>query len=313
MNIMVLGIVTIFIACLAFCIRIVREDERAIKVFLGRPGKTVSSGLCLILWPLQKLIIYSTKQQELEIPKRSVITRTGDYGEGKEKHTHGAARITIEAVIYFFWPDDLKQAVAKGPNPTSKEKMVDFFEEATADALRVAAGKMTWRECVENRKKMADEVRAILIGSILEPSNSPFAESGITKLYIVIKEIELPENLKEAITAPEVARLKALARQKDGEGERDFTELQGEGRAKARKAIFDVIEGNVDKEVLLTLREMAQGTSNTILFGLPPEIYETLARAMGGKRPEELLRALPKEEKERIIKKITAEIEGGTK
>jgi regulator of protease activity HflC (stomatin/prohibitin superfamily) len=311
MGTLILGIVVIVVVWIAFCVRIVSEDERAIKVFLGKPGITVSSGLRFIFWPFQKLVVYSTKQQELEIPERSVITKTGKFGDEGEKeenkHTHGAASIIVKAVVYFFWPDDLKQAVTKGPNPNSKEKMIDFFEEATADALRVAAGGMTWRECIENRKKIAEKIHEILIG---EDSGSPFAESGITKLYIVIKEIELPEDLKKAITEPEIARLKALAKEHEGEGEKKYAKLKGDGEAEARKAIFGAIEGNVDKEVLLTLRQMAQGTSNTILFGLPPEIYETLARAMGGKRPEDLLKLLSKEAKEDLIKTLTAEIEG---
>lgn len=322
-----LALITVYFI---LCLRIVKENQRGIKVLFGKPRKTFTSGLRFIWWPFEKFVIYPTTQQEIEIKDVKLVTMAKKY-EGEK---HGAAGITLDASVYFFWPKDLFSPVVNGPDPQSPENIFNFFEETISDALRSVAGKMTWREVIQERKKLTEGICNILKNGtvISDPKTNssdsftqenPFQKSGITELYAVIKEINLPPALNEAITAPEIARLKADARESEGSGERRYLTAVGEGKkaaraaegkgeAAARKAIFDAIEAagekGLAKEALLSLREMAKGTSNTILFGLPPQLYEGLADAMGGKRPEELFKLLSKEQAEKLIELLSKKI-----
>jgi hypothetical protein len=73
----------------------------------------------------------------------------------------------------------------------------------------------------------------------------------------------------------------------EGEGNKSKFSSEGEGLAFARKTLFEAIgdqPANLQKEILHTLREMAKGTSNTILFPIPSKLTDVLEDIFGGKK-----------------------------
>ena len=75
------------------------------------------------------------------------------------------------------------------------------------------------------------------------------------------------------------------------------------GRAK------EVIKEEKDLEVLLTLREVAKGTSNTILYQLPRVFESKVAELLGGSSPGEIIKLFSEENKKYLVNVIQETIE----
>ncbi|MDD2753167.1 MAG: SPFH domain-containing protein [Candidatus Portnoybacteria bacterium] len=290
------GFAALGAAWAVFCIKIIGPTEKAIGIFLGEPSRELTSGIRFIFWPLEKLAIYPTKQQEVELNLIEVITK-------KVGRAHSSAAITIKPTFYFFWPDKfekLKQALEKGANP-DKDSVKDLFQEAIFNALRSVIIQYDWETCYSERDKITQEVLGILCCS------GPIQAAGIEKeqMFLAI-EVFLPKDLVANINAPEIAALKAAAKKEEAEGEKAFAIAQKQAEAEGRKLVFASIGDEMAKEALFTLREMAKGTSNTILFGLPPELYETVKAATRGADidVDHLLKVLTKEQKKKIVEAI---------
>jgi uncharacterized membrane protein YqiK len=188
--------------------------------------------------------------------------------------------------MYFCWPgltngvdiedQPLVKALRKVGNPTDIKGLTNLFEETIFDAFRSAGGNRTWREITFDRAGFANEVLGVLRQ---DPSGSPTIEAALDNIRLVITHLELPEALRDAITKPEIARLNKEAAELDGEAEKIKLAKAGEGRAIARKAMLDAIGENVQVQSLLTLEQMAQGTSNTIFF-LPSDIAAAFENIM---------------------------------
>lgn len=269
--------------------RIIKEDESAVVVLLGSPRRIVRSGLCHTWWPLEKVVRFTTNLIELEFRRAGIITaKNGEYG---------AANIGVDTTMYFRWPEDerLIASLKTVGSPENKEALTNLFEETALDAFRSEGGCVTWKEITQDRKKFADNVLRALTDELSDPVN----QAGLPKetLRLVIRHLELTKNLEESITKPEIARMEKEAviekangeKAKltlEGEGTKQKFILEGEGKADARKKLYDAIgkePADIQKEVLLTLREMAQGTSNTILFPIPSEITDVLSEIFGKK------------------------------
>jgi len=294
-----LGISAMAVAWLSFCVKIVGPTEKAISVFLGKPWRNLNSGLNFILWPMEKLVVYPTKQQELELEPIEVVT--------KKDISHSQAAIKVKLTFYFFWPDNLTSALVKGASP---DTIKGLFQEAIYNALRSVIIGMTWETCYSEKDKIGKEALDILFDT-----SSPIKEAGIekNKIFTAI-EVFLPKELIANLTAPEVAGLKADARKKEAVGEKEFILAQKQAEAEGRKLVFDSIGDNMAKEALFTLREMSQGTSNTILFGLPPELYETVKNATRNTDIEKAFKLLPvKQQKQTLEFMEKLKLKGGEK
>lgn len=137
---------------------------------------------------------------------------------------------------------------------------------------------------------------------------SPFVQFGLKNVDLSIIDINFTdEELKKAISAPETSRLKANAKRNEGDGERYYKEQVGIGEAEARKAMIEAIKENPDLEVLFALREMARGTSNTILYQVPAAFENRMRDLLGGNSLGDAVRMFSPENQQ-YLKKIVEEI-----
>ncbi len=273
----ILGLIAVWVAC---CFRIIRESENAVVVRLGRPIRVVKSGVCFILWPIDSLRRFTTTLIELNFGNAGVITKEKTY-DGKK---YGEANIGVEPTLYFRWAEneDLLETVRIIDDPTDISALTSLFEESVLDAFRTRGGDKAWREIVQDRKNFATEV----LSDLLDEPADPLVQANIPRasMRLAIKHMKLPEKLQEAITKPEIARMEKEATITVAEGKRDGIILEEQGIAQARRILFDAIgikPEDMQKEILLTLRKMAEGTSNTILFPMPGEIASTLEKIFG--------------------------------
>lgn len=326
----ILSILLVFAVWLLLGFKIIRENENAVVVFLGKPRRTVTSGLVHTWWPFEYVRKFTTELMELEFRRAGIITKAAEF----EQQTYGAANICLDTTMYFRWPtgDNLLETVKIVGNPENKDTVRDFFEETVLDAYRSEGGRVTWREITQDRKTFSDDVTAALIDEPSDPLNQ--ARIPQESVRLVIKHLELPKNLEEAITKPEVARMEGEAFKTksefegegnkkrtilEGEGSKEKIMREGEGKADARKKLYEAIgkePENIQKEVLLTLREMAQGTSNTILFPIPSEITDVLSDIFGkgtakGLDLKKIMDSLSVDQKSLLLKWLSDEFKKG--
>jgi len=93
-----------------------------------------------------------------------------------------------------------------------------------------------------------------------------------------------------------------------GEVDTEIIRKKGVAQAKARDEMIKVIKDNPDLEALRTLMEMAQGTSNTILYGLPSGMGDKISQILGGNKPEEILGFLKDPEILKVLKETFEKI-----
>lgn len=285
----ILSIFLVFAVWLLLGFRIIRENENAIVMFLGEPRRVATSGLIHTWWPFEYIKRFTTNLIELNFANAGLITiKDADYGE---------INIGLETNLYFRWPenDDLIKTVRVVRDPENIEFLKNLFEETVLDTFRTVGSSKTYREIMKDRKAFAEEVRTALLDEVADPVN----QAGIPgeTLRLTIKHVHLPQGFEETLSQPEIQRVKMVASgfeaqateiklEGEGKGLKKKRALEGEGIAIARKLLYDAIgteKENLLKEALLTMREMAQGTSNTILFPIPSGFSDMLSETLGKK------------------------------
>lgn len=268
-----------------------REDERVIKIRLGNPYAKVESGLFWVPFGFAWVRRYPTKTQEIVIARRDVnreivkdeegrarpaggfITATGKFGTKNV----GPVNIGVTLSFRFNWPkeyDELLQCVKLLPAPEEIQDLTDIFHEIILDEARSVGSKMTYIEILSDRKEFAQKVRkAVEMGD----ASDLLIKTGLKdSVQVVIDHIDVPKETLDAIDDEEAKRLQAEGVRRQAEGKRDQLKLESEGLAAGYKAIKAEGPEALQLESLRTLREMAQGTSNTIFFPL-----EGVARLLG--------------------------------
>lgn len=148
-------------------------------------------------------------------------------------------------------------------------------------------------------------------------AKSPYVQCGLENVSLAAEQTKFTDDeINKAVSAAEKSRLNKQAKKLDAEANAYEILKKGEAEATARQRMVDVIKNNPDLEVLLTLREMAQGTSNTLFYQLPSGVENKLRDLLGGNSPgdltkflnPEVLKALQKMSPDKLnelIKKLT--------
>jgi len=269
--------------------QILGPDEMAIFVFVGEPKDFRDSGFHLIpLFFGTSLKRFPKKMYNLDYPARDAITRRGtsneiEYGAqvlkvdsvayvsfpqryawGKD-WTDTERRVNSQKEIEEIEKDGRKAKrddswtfqiqgglvqILRSQVPIKDEELKNFTEEAIVGALRVAIGKVTWREAteeIEDVRKAAEEVFKSSDGALLTAGFHPDA------LKLAIEEIKLPRELEQALPEPDKARLDAQAAKFVAETRAIETvgtviEMMAESRGKTPKEIQDSIEADLDAQ-----------------------------------------------------------------
>ena len=280
-----ISIFTFFAVWFILQLRIVRETSRAVVIRMGNPVRVVESGLKHIWWPFEWLSFFPTTIQELNFSKAGIITTAGKYPRANGAD-YGQALVVVETAMYFRWPetdDELINAL-RALGTTDLPEIANRFEESVLDTVRTVGGGKTWGEIAQERKRFAEEVR----DSLGDEEEDPINIANLISIRIAIKHVDLPKDLMESLTKPEIARLDKKATITKAQGEKREIILRGEGVASARKKLFAAIgkePEDIQKEILLRLSEMAQGTSNTII-PIPTKILDVFAGTFGSKTGE---------------------------
>lgn len=296
----------------------VDTTERAVKIFIGYPYATAESGLRWIVPFLGSLDKRPTTIQELEFPHEAgIITRSGKArdADGKEitnGRGYGSTTIGAKVSLLFQYPkgDALIKSVIN--LPAGRDELINLFEEPVLDQVRTVGGDEVWINLVQRRAHFAKQVLASIKKDEDGVLSKLLFESGLdNSVQIAIKHLVIPEELKKAVNAQETAEQERAGTVISADAERQKLELEGQGRAQAKKKLLDVIREhpeNKQAQALLTLIEMAQGPATTI-FPLSTDLTNVLGQTLGrGKSGDTNLDAalalLTASQRQEILKRV---------
>ncbi|MBZ9578249.1 SPFH domain-containing protein [Patescibacteria group bacterium] len=205
----VAGIAILIVTTWFLCsIKIVGPAEIAIKVVFGKPVGFCKSGYYFVpLLPGCYLKIYPTKWYNLTYPERTIISKAKKY---RGKTQYGTQVLKVDSVAYLRFPRTKTGLIKilKSHVPIKDKELMDWTEEAVVGALRVAFGKMTWKQATENISKLREEAEGIFKDEDGTLRKAGFREED---LRLIVKEIKLPKELEKALPRVDKERLEAEA------------------------------------------------------------------------------------------------------
>lgn len=219
-----ISIVVTIVAWITHSIKIVGPEEMAVKVIYGKPVAFCDSGWIFDLrFPLPGCFLkkYLKKRYNLDYPSIEVISKEGWYPPSPEKirpkgrrRWYEAQKITVHATAYIRFPrkDEMRKGepalfeIYRSGVPTEEKALLNWTREAVMNAVRLAFGKITWKEATEEIEKITKETK-----KIFTKSDGLLMKAGFTKkgVDLAIPEIKRPAGLEKAYQDVERERLEA--------------------------------------------------------------------------------------------------------
>jgi regulator of protease activity HflC (stomatin/prohibitin superfamily) len=245
--------VIIFFAAVALyalsAIKILNEYERGVIFTLGKlRAQPKGPGIVLVFPPVQRMVRVSLRTIVLDVPPQDVITRDN-------------VSVKVNAVVYFRVMD---------PNRAIVE--VESYHYATSQlaqtTLRSVLGQVELDDLLSARERLNQELQ-----QILDTHTDPW---GIKVSAVEVKHVDLPPDMQ-----------RAMARQAEAEREKRAKIIHADGELQASEKLAQAA-GIIGREpatitlrYLQTLTEIASEKNSTIIFPLPIELLNILARPKG--------------------------------
>ena len=215
MSLIILGTVILICTYLFCSFTIVRQSERAIKCGFGHAYKVVGPGLRFTPLGIVRLIKFPTARQEVQFKTKIMSAKTTE---------HSAAEVKVKISFRFYWPrpeeknrDDLISSWETFGTLKPNE-ILDILTEPILDIAETVAAKMDWRELYTNRPKFTEETQKLLNHL---PEDNVIRQAKLRSPRILLVDVDLPTNLKETLTKPEIARLVTAAKIQTAKGEKE--------------------------------------------------------------------------------------------
>jgi regulator of protease activity HflC (stomatin/prohibitin superfamily) len=232
-----------------FGIKVVNQYERGIRFTLGRFTGIMQPGLRFVFPIIQAWERVDVRTKVIDVPKQDCITKDN-------------VSVNVNAVIYFNVSDAQKAILevedyAYATSQLAQTTMRDVVGEATLDHV------LGQREEISKR-----------IQQIVDHATDPW---GIKVDSVVLKDIELPEQLQRVMAAQAEAEREKRALIIKAEGEI----VAAENMAKAARQLAKT-PGGLHIRTLHSVSDLSSDKSNTIVYALPAEILRWV-RKMGKK------------------------------
>ena len=256
-----LAIIVITAAALAAAsVRVLREYERGVVFRLGRVIDQKGPGLILLIPAVDRMVRVSLRTVTLRIPPQEVITRD-----------NVPARVT--AVAYFRVIDPQRSVL-------DIEDYMAATLQIAQTTLRSVLGKVELDTLLAEREKLNADLQ-----QIIDEQTEPW---GIKVTIVEIKDVEIPEQMQQA-----------LARQAEAERNRRAKVINAEGEAQAADRLADAANIISPNPVTLQLRylqaltDVSSNQGSTIVFPLPMDLLKPLIEKSEDGGASEAPRALP--------------------
>jgi len=246
MEIATIGIiVAVAIVLLSNMIKILQEYERGVVFLLGRFQRVKGPGLIILIPFIQKMIKVDLRVIVLDVPTQDVISRDN-------------VSVKVNAVIYFRIVDPEKAII----------RVANVFEatsQLSQTTLRSVLGQHELDDMLAERDKLNEDIQNIL--------DARTDNWGIKVANVEIKHVDLDESMIRAIAQQAEAERARRAKIINAEAEKQAAQMLAEAANTLAKE-----EQALQLRYLQTLKEIANEKTNTIVFPLPLEFVEPLAK-----------------------------------
>jgi len=205
----ILAVVIFIIA--ATGLKIVRPWQKGLVERLGKYQRTAGSGLTLIIPFLENLKKIDMREQVVDVPPQSVITKDNVVVE-------------VDAVVYYEVTDPVKVTY----------NVANFYTAATKLAqtnLRNLVGDLALDESLTSREVINSKLRQIL--------DDATDKWGTKVTRVELQRIEPPTDVTEAMHRQMKAERDRRAMILEAEGQKRSAVLKAEGQAEAIKKVAD--------------------------------------------------------------------------
>ena len=241
-----LYIVIIFVVMFfVSAIKILREYERGVVFLLGRFWKVKGPGFIIIIPIIQQMVRVDLRTIVMDVPSQDVISRDN-------------VSVEVNAVVYF-----------RVIEPDKAIIQVENFYMATSQlaqtTLRSVLGQHELDEMLAERERLNTDIQ-----SILDKQTDAW---GIKVSNVEIKHVDLDSTM-----------IRAIAKQAEAERVRRAKVIHAEGEMQAAEKLLEAaktLSGQsqaIQLRYLQTLTEIANERSNTIVFPLPMDMFDTILK-----------------------------------
>eukprot|EP00088_Acartia_fossae_P062109 TRINITY_DN7478_c0_g1_i1.p1 TRINITY_DN7478_c0_g1~~TRINITY_DN7478_c0_g1_i1.p1 ORF type:complete len:295 (+),score=87.77 TRINITY_DN7478_c0_g1_i1:31-915(+) len=237
-----------------FCLRMVKEYERAVILRLGRikKGEAMGPGLFFIIPCLDDIQVVDLRTVSFDVPPQEILTKD-------------SVTVAVDAVVYY-----------KVSNPVASVCKVTNANHSTrllaSTTLRTILGTKALHELLADRERTSEEIL-----QQLDEATDPW---GIQVERVEVKDVRLPQQLQRAMAAEAEAAREARAKVIAAEGEQKAS--------RSLKEASDIISqspAGLQLRYLQTLTQIAAERNSTIVFPLPIDMMQMVLAKDGGAVP----------------------------
>ncbi len=241
-----LTLVFVVVALLAASLRILREYERGVVFMLGRFWKVKGPGLVVIIPGIQQMVRVDLRTVVFDVPSQDVISRDN-------------VSVKVNAVVYFRVIDPAKSIL-------QVEDYLVATSQLAQTTLRAVLGKHELDDMLAERERLNQDIQQLL--------DTQTDAWGIKVSNVEIKHVDIDESMVRAIAKQAEAERERRAKVIHAEGE-----LQASEKLLAAAEILAVKPQAMQLRYLQTLSNIAGDKTNTIVFPLPGELMNLMARS----------------------------------
>lgn len=238
-------IIILVVLLLAASIRVVKEYERGVILFLGKSAGIRGPGLILVIPVLEQMTRVQLRTVTMEIPSQKIITKDN-------------VSIDIAAVAYYHVVDPMKAVV-------SIEDVYKAVNQISQTTVRNVVGQFQLDQLLSQTGEINNQIK-----NVIDAHTEPW---GVEVSAVEIKDISLPENMQ-----------RAMAKEAEAERERRAKIVAAEGEMQAAQKLGEAADIMTAHPVALQLRtlqtmaEISVEKNSTIIF--PAQFMTTVQEAM---------------------------------
>ncbi len=241
-------VLVVLVALGAASVRILNEWERAVILRLGRalPG-VKGPGLIFLIPIIDRMRKVDTRTVTLQVPPQEVITRDN-------------VSTKVTAVI-LFRVIDANAAITRN---------VDFMystSQVSQTALRSILGQHTLDQLLGEREQVNERLQEVI--------DSQTAPWGVKVGVVEVKDVEIPEDMRQALAKEAIAERLRRAKVIGAEGE-----FQASARLAEAADVMGRSPGAMQLRYLQTLVEIGAEANTTTVFPIPMNLLDGIGNLL---------------------------------
>ncbi|KAM8977611.1 stomatin-like protein 3 [Pelodytes ibericus] len=232
-----------------FCVKVVKEYERAVVFRLGRiiSGKAKGPGLIFILPCTDTFVKVDLRIISFAIPPQEILTKD-------------SVTTTVDGVVYY----KVESAIKSVANVSNVHLATHQLAQTT---LRNILGTHSLSSILSNREEIAHSIQSIL--------DKATHQWGVNVDRVEMRDVRLPVQMQRAMAAEAEAGREARAKVVAAEGE-----MNASRALKEASIVISESPAAMQLRYLQTLSTIAAENNSTIIFPLPIDLLQGLVNKM---------------------------------